>query len=203
MKQPKTETVVMSLKKILPMLAAVLVMLTTGAKAQQSLGDIVKEYGFDWIAGRWTATTEEGNKIQVVYNWQCDKHLVTINLRWPDYEHRGMLFYAPDKNEVVQIGVDNKGSTWQGTWDVDGDKARVRIEQTKADGQTQRMAIVYSKVDARTMKTDVYAVDETGKLTGEPRATLQYTRKAVKGEKKAADKSRDTSRKKHKTKGAV
>ena len=203
MKQAKTETVVMSLKNILPVLAAVLVILATGAKAQQSLGDIVKEYGFDWLIGKWAAQTDEGNKIQVIYNWQLDKHLVTIDLKWPDYEHRGMIFYVPGKDEVVQIGVDNKGSTWQGTWEVDGDKARVRIEQTKADGQTRKMAIVYSKVDARTMKTEVYGVDETGKLTGEPRGTLQYNREAVKGEKKAADKSRDTSRKKNKTKGAV
>jgi len=203
MKQAKTETVVMNSKNILSVLAAVLVILATGAKAQQSLGDIVKEYGFDWIIGKWVGQTDEGNKIHVIYNWQCDKHLVTINLKWPDYEHRGMIFYVPSKNEVVQIGVDNEGSTCQGTWDVDGDKACLRIEQTRPDGQTRKMAIVYSKVDARTMKTEVYGVDEAGKLTNEPRGTLEYQRKAVKGEKKAADKSRDTSRKKHKTKGAV
>ena len=41
MMQTKIERVTMSLKRILPVLVAVVVILATGAGAQQSLGDLV------------------------------------------------------------------------------------------------------------------------------------------------------------------
>ncbi len=42
--------------------AAILVILATGASAQQKLGDLVTEGGFDWMIGEWVATTDQANK---------------------------------------------------------------------------------------------------------------------------------------------
>ena len=158
MNQPKTARVHMSLRNSLFVVGIVLTTLATGARAQQSLGDIVKEYNFDWLIGKWVGQTSEGDKIQVIYKWELDKHLVTIDLKWPDYEHRGMIFYMPAADEVIQIGVDNKGGTWKGTWTAEANKGILKIEHTKADGEIQKMAIIYSKVDAKTMKTELYGV---------------------------------------------
>ncbi len=72
--------------------AAVLVILAAGASAQQKLGDLVTEGGFDWIAGKWVAETDEGQELQIIYKWELDKHLVTVHLKWPNYEYRGLIF---------------------------------------------------------------------------------------------------------------
>jgi len=196
MNKPKTARVHMSLRNILLAVAILLVVWSAQAAAQQSLGDIVKEYGFDWLIGKWVGQTSEGDKIQVIYNWQLDKHLVTIHLKWPDYEHRGMIFYVPTADEVVQIGVDNIGGSWKGTWDAEENKGILKIEHTKADGEIQKMAIIYSKVDAKTMKTELYGVNEAGELEAQPRGSLEYKYKAIKTEKKAADKPSKSSKKK-------
>jgi len=197
MNKPKNARAQMSLRKTLLAVAILLVVWTTQAAAQQSLADIVKEYGFDWLIGKWIATTDEGEKVQAIYKWELDKHLVTIDLKWPDYEHRGMIFYVPAADEVVQIGVDNKGGSWKGTWDAEENKGILKIENTKATGETQKMAIIYSKVDAKTMKTELYGLRESGELEDKPRGSLEYKHKAIKTEK-AADKPRDTSKKKQK-----
>jgi len=200
MNKPKTARVHMSLRNPLLAVAILLFVWSAQAAAQQNLGDIVKEYGFDWLIGKWEAETSEGDKVQVIYKWELDKHLVTINLKWPDYEHRGMIFYVPAADEVVQIGVDNKGGTWKGTWDAEENKGILKIEHTKADGETQKMAIIYSKVDAQTMKTELYGLRENGELEAQPRGTLEYKRETVEAEKKAADKPHDTPKKKQEAK---
>ncbi len=47
--------------------AAVLVILATGAEAQQKLGGLVTEGGFDWMIDQWAATTDQGDKVELVY----------------------------------------------------------------------------------------------------------------------------------------
>jgi len=195
MNQPKTARLHMSLKNILLALAIVLAILATGARAQQSLGGIVKEYGFDWMIGRWVATTDEGDKIQIEYKWQLNRHLITLHLKWPDYEYQGMIFYSPAEDEVIQIGVDSKGGSGKGTWDAEGNKAIIKYEHIGADWETDRMAITHSKVDANTMKAEVYSVDSSGQIADEPRGTLECKRQKKQPQEKPANKPKGSKKK--------
>ena len=124
MNRPKTS----KLRKTLLAGAAVLFILVGGARAQQKLGDLVTEGGFDWMIGRWAATTDQGDKIDIVYKWELDKHMISVHFKWPGYEHRGMIFYVPTEDKIVQIGVDNQGGSGKGTWEADGNKA-LRIQR--------------------------------------------------------------------------
>jgi len=90
------------LRNTLLLLAAVLVILAAGVRAQQKLGDLVTEGGFNWMIGKWMAESDQGDKIYLVYKWELDKHLVTINLKWPNYEYRGMIFYQMPQNRGRQ-----------------------------------------------------------------------------------------------------
>ncbi len=118
-----------NLSKTLLVLGAVFVIWAGQAKAQESLGDLVAEGGFDWMIGRWVTTTDEGERLQLIYRWGLDKHLAIIQLKAPDYEYRGMVFYVPTEDKVVQVGVDNRGGTGKGVWEPDGNKAVVKINQ--------------------------------------------------------------------------
>ena len=195
MNQPKTAKSHISLRNCLVAVAILLAVWSAQAAAQQSLGGIVKEYGFDGIIGKWMTKTDEGEKILITYKWALDKHLVTIDYKGSDYEYHSMVFYVPAEDEVVQVGVDNKGGTWKGTWDAEGDKAIMKVEQTQANGEIKKMAAFLSKVDDQTMKAELYAVKESGELADEPLSIQQYKRKEIKTEKKAADKPSKGSKK--------
>ena len=173
-----------NLRKTLLLLGAIFVVWAGQANAQQSLGDLVTEAGLDWMIGRWVAKTDEGDKLQLTYRWQIEKHLVTILLKTPDFQYHGMIFYVPAKEEVVQVGVDNRGGSGKGVWEPDGDKAIMKIEHTGTDGETQRMALVHSKVNPETMKMEMYTLDSTGELADEPWATLEFKRQSAKARKK-------------------
>ena len=101
-----------------------------------------------------------------------------------DFEGRGMIYYVPAENKVVQVGVDNRGGIAKGTWDADGDKAVARLEYKTAEGEIRRMASVLSKVDANTMKEEFYTMDIDGRLAEEPWGTLEYKRQKEQGDKK-------------------
>ena len=173
-----------SFRSVFLLLVAVLILWAGQARAQQTLGDLVEEAGLNWMVGRWATTTDEGDRIQLIYRWQLDRHLATIQFKTPDFEYYGMIFYIPAKEEVVQVGADNRGGSGKGLWEPDGDKAVMKIEHTGTDGETNRMGLVHSKVNAETMKMELCAVDSAGELAEEPWATLEFKRQRTKARKK-------------------
>lgn len=165
-----------SLTKVLAAAVLGLVIWASGAAAQQSLGDLVAEAGLDWMIGKWVATTDDGNEIQAVYQWQLNKHMVSTQFKMGQWEGQGMIYYSPSEDNVVQVGVDNMGGSNKGIWYPDGDAAVARLDYTQRSGESGKMAIIHSKVDAKTMKVIMYAVDESGQLADEPWGTLEYKR---------------------------
>ena len=76
MNQPKTAGMSITLTRVFLALAAGLVIWTSAAAAQEKLGDLVEEAGFNWMIGRWTATTDDGQEIEMLYRaicvvWNC------------------------------------------------------------------------------------------------------------------------------------
>jgi hypothetical protein len=165
-----------NLKSTMLAVAAILAIATTGANAQQKLGDFVAEGGFDWIIGSWEASSDQGDKIELVYKWELDKHMVSMLLKWPNNEYRAMIFYKPTEDKIVQVTVDNQGGTGKGTWEPDGDKAVLKHEHTGSDSQTNKMGFVHSKVDDNTMKWDIHELYSSGELADYSSFTIEFKR---------------------------
>jgi hypothetical protein len=164
--------------------AAILVIASTGASAQQKLGDFVSEGGFDWLVGNWEASSDQGDKIELIYKWELDKHLLTMQLKWPDNEYRAMIFYNPTEEKIVQITVDSKGGTGKGTWESDGDKAVLKHEHTGSDWETNKMGFAHSKVDTNTMNWEILEMDSSGELSDYPMFTVEFKRQKKPATKK-------------------
>jgi hypothetical protein len=165
-----------NLRNIILATAVIFIIATTGANAQQKLGDLVAEGGFDWIIGNWEATSDEGDKIELVYKWKLDKHMVSMLLKWPNNEYRAMIFYKPTEDKIVQVTVDNKGGTGKGTWEPDGDKAVLKHEHTGSDWQTAKMAFVHSKVDNNTMRWDIHELYSSGEIADYSSFSIEFKR---------------------------
>ena len=171
---------------------AIVVVLTVGAGGQQQLGELVTMGGFEGLIGDWKTTTDEGDKVDIVYKWELNKNLITIGFKVGKFEGRGMIYYDPAEGKVVQVSVDNRGGIGKGTWDAEGEKAVVRLEYTPsspADGVRRRMASVLSKVDANTMKEEFYEMDSDGWFAEEPRGTYEYKRQKKQSKKKESNKA--------------
>jgi len=156
-----------------------LVLLTIGAgqaAAQQSLEDVVTEMGFGWMAGRWKATTDEGQELLLVYRWVADKNAIVMDFKMgEEASSHGMIYYLPDEEKVAQISVDSQGNVSRATWDVIGEKAVSTSERTDNYGQKRSMAIAHSKVKAGLMKVELFSV-ENGQIGDEPQYTVEFKR---------------------------
>ena len=190
MNQLKTARLKVTLTRTFLVLAAGLVIWSSAAAAQEKLGDLVEEAGFNWMIGRWTATTDDGQEIEISYRWGLDRYLATYDFKMGEFAYRGMIFYIPNEQKVVEMGVDNRGGTAKATWDIEGEKAVSKSERIQADGETVRMAIINSKVNNKTMKMELYGIDSSGEQADEPWATLQFKRQKRQPPKKAGNASK-------------
>jgi hypothetical protein len=164
-------------------LAALLVFMGTQARAQESLGDLVSQGGYDWMIAKWAAETDNGQKIEITYKWELDKHIITVHFKMGDFEYRGMIMYTAAEQKVVQIGADNRGGTSKAEWTEDGDRAVSITTSTDAYGDVQKFGISHAKVDADTMRVAVYAVEDTGELADEPWMSSDYRRQKERASK--------------------
>ena len=192
MNQPRTAGMSITLTRTFLALAAGLVIWTSAAAAQEKLGDLAEEAGFNWMIGRGTAAIDDGQEIEMIYRWGLDRYLATYDFKMGEFAYRGMIFYVPTEQKVVEIGVDNKGGTAKATWDIKGRKVVVKSERIQADGKTARVAIVNSKVNNKTLKMELYGIDSSGKLTDKPWATHQFKRQKRQPPKKSGNASRKT-----------
>ena len=163
---------------------AILVIWSGSAVAQQSFRDLAKEYGADWLAGQWAATTDDGTEIQLVYRWELDGHLLSVDFKMGEYVSRGMIFFIPGEEKVVQVGVDNRGGRSKGTWEEQDGKLISKSENIDAEGNVQKSAAVFSKVDAKTVKIALYGVDQYDELNDESWGSLDFKRQVEKAVKK-------------------
>ncbi len=180
----KQQTAKVSMRKIVLWATAMLVICSGSAVAQQSFRDLAKEYGCDWLAGRWTATTDDGTEIQLVYRWELEGHLLSVDFKMGEFVSRGMIFFVPGEAKVIQVGVDNRGGRSKGTWEEQDGKLVSKSERIDADGNVQKSATVYTKVDAKTIKIALYGVDQYDELNDEPWGSLDFKRQVRKTTKK-------------------
>jgi hypothetical protein len=166
---------------------AVLIIFSGSAMAQQSLKELAQEYGCNWLAGQWTATTDDGTEIILSYRWALDGHAVLVDFKMGEYASHGMIYYVPDDEKATAISIDNRGGRAKGTWEAQGDKLVSKNEHVDTEGEVRKYAIVYSKVDNKTIKVVLHGLNEYGELSDEPRFTMDYKRQ-VKKTKKPAEK---------------
>lgn len=145
-------------------IVAILAAIGSGAIGQESLKEVVEQEGFGWMAGKWKATTDDGQEILLSYQWAVKGHAVVTSFKMGDNSSQGMIYFDAEEQQVRQFSVDSRGRATKATWDVQNGKATARTKMTNEYGETTDVAIAYSKIDASTMKVEVFGVED-GKLS--------------------------------------
>lgn len=180
--------------KSIVLLVGLAAILAGPVAAQDTLGDLVAQGGYDWLAGRWVATTDEGQEVTFEQRWVLDRHAIVSEFRMGDLAYRGLIVYVPYREEIIQVGADNHGGAWEGTWRDEYGSAVHRMERKQPDGQIQRAEIVHTWVDADTMRATMYPIEPGGYRASEPWARLTYKRQKSEAPLAAAPSAGWTSR---------
>ena len=174
----------MRVKSISLIIAVLLAFSAVPAGAQEKLGDLVAQYGYDWMIGKWAATGDDGSQVELEYKWILDKNAMCINLKMGDFKYHGLIIFIASDEEVVQIGADNMGGTWKGTWGEDYEGAVNRNERREPDGTTQTMDMVFIKVDNNSFKVKQYPVESGGYRASQVSGEITFKRQKADTAKK-------------------
>ena len=184
MNSQRTTVLKKKVTKIFLAAVAGLVIWNSAASAQDSLKSLMEQSGSDWIVGKWVGESPDGGKFTMEYKWELKPHVLSVHFKGFDFEYHGIIFFKASEEQVVQIGVDNNGGNGKGIWEAEYGKAIMKSEHTGEYGEVSRMGFVYSKVDAKTMKLELYGLDEYSALDNDPGMTLELKRQKQPAPKK-------------------
>jgi len=165
----------MSMRSISLVIVVFLAISSVPAVAQEKLGDFVAESGYDWMLGKWAASGDDGRQVELEYKWILDKCAMCVNVNIGDFKYHGLVMGVPSREEIIQIGADNMGGTWKGSWSEDYEGAVNRNQRLKPDGTTETMDMVFIKVDNDNFKVKEYAV-ESGYRASQARGETAFKR---------------------------
>ena len=177
----------MSMRSIGLAIAVLLAASGVESRAQEKLGDFVTQYGYDWMIGKWSAISDEGEQVELEYKWILDKCAMCVNLKMGDFKYHGLIMSMPSREEIVQIGADNMGGTWEGTWTEDYEGAVNRNERSDPDGTTETTDLVFIKVDNNSFKVRQYPVEAGGYRASQARDEMTFKRRKADTAKKDAE----------------
>jgi len=163
-----------------------LIIWSSAASAQESLGSLMQQSGCEWIVGNWAGESPDGQKYAIEYKWELKPHVLSVHFKGFDFEYHGIIFFKASEEQVVQIGVDSRGGNGKGIWEAENGKAIMKSEHAGEYGEVSRMGFVYMKSDANTMKCELYGLNEYGALDDNPGITLEYKRQKKEEPQKTA-----------------
>jgi len=159
----------------LVLLAAVLATDCVAAEPN-SIGEVMKEKGIEWLTGKWETTTEKGEKAEAGFSLELEGYIICVEAKVAENEFRGIMFYEPSKGAIVFTGADKSGSSLGGSCEIEDGKLAMNLVQRTAEGKVVKFTRYLSMVDADTMKSVTYVFVD-GKRPEEPTGILEFKRR--------------------------
>ncbi len=148
-------------------LIVMLVAMGTVAVGQESLKDVVEMEGLEWMIGSWKTTMDDGQEMRISHTWAVDGHVMTTDFQMGDTSSKGMIYFDADAEQVKQLSVNNRGQASEATWESEYGKAIAKTTMQDEYGDATEIGVVYSKVNASTIKIALYGLDN-GELSYDP-----------------------------------
>lgn len=153
-------------------LGALCTALTVLAQTPQSLADLVREAGHDWMIGRWEGSTDDGSTLTHSFAWDLDKHVVVMRGKAGEMEYMGVTALDPVSKEPRYIGFDSRGSISKGTWSEESGAVVLKLESDTADGSKRRMGVSFKKAGNGNLELGLHRVEDSGEVVQPAGATI-------------------------------
>ena len=79
------------------------------ASAAESLGDVLRESGWDRIIGTWVGDDAKGGEVRISYAWRFKDRVVEITTRAGGKESVSLVVRHPITGKVSNLSADNQG----------------------------------------------------------------------------------------------
>ena len=105
------------------LLAAALAFGSIPARAAGTLGDVLRESGWDRIIGTWLDADTNGATTKVAYAWRFKDRLVEITTWEGEKETVSLMGLSAKSRDVFHVSADNQGGSSIGKWEMSAEEA--------------------------------------------------------------------------------
>lgn len=156
---------------------ALIAQLTCVSLAQRTLSGLAAEVGVEWIIGSWVGTSDSGGTIELSFKPDLKDRIAIVTYNDGRSESRGMIYMDPNSEEPKYLSVNTQGAVGTGTWTAEDNKPILKYRQVNSDGQTSKMALVFKKIDAKTMEVALHDLESGDQVSDSSRGSIQFKRK--------------------------
>ncbi len=134
--------------------AALIAMLSIGTtlcEADENLGNVLSESGWDRIIGTWVDAETRGTKSTTTYAWKFKNRVIEVMSQNGKRETVSLIGRNPKTGEVFNISANNKGGSSLGKWTLEEGKAILDLLFVTGEGVEGALRIRFRLKDDNTM----------------------------------------------------
>lgn len=129
---------------------------STPLPAADTLGDVLREAGWQRIIGTWVDAETGGEKIRATYEWKIDDRVIATTTRRFGKESAALICINAKSGDIFHIGGDSEGGSFLGKWQLETNAyANLTLGMVEPDGGQETMTVQYELVDDNTMKVRI------------------------------------------------
>jgi hypothetical protein len=104
-----------------------------GARAE-TLGDKLREAGWEGIIGTWVDVETKGERVKTTYTWKFKDKLIQVTNKTVDRVSVAWLGLNAKTGEVFHFGADNEGGSSLGKWSEEDGEAVLELGYVMGTG---------------------------------------------------------------------
>ena len=150
--------------------------LSAFAQSPQSLSELVREAGGEWMIGSWEGSTDDGGTLTHSFAWDLDKQVVVMRGKAGEMQYMGVTALDPNTKEPKYIGFDNRGTVSKGTWSEESGTLVLKLESESAESGKRKMGVSFKKSGDGGLEIGLHRVDDAGSVVQPPGGTITLKR---------------------------
>lgn len=151
----------LSNSRTLSIVTAVVVLAFAQCPAAERLGDLLRDSPWAGLIGTWVDAETLGTKVKTTFAWKIPERVVEITSTEGGRDSVALVGVNGKTGEVFHTGADSQGTTFLGTWGLEGDEAVLRLTYAGGDGQEGTATVRLRLEDADSLTATVQEAQPT------------------------------------------
>ncbi len=89
----------------------------------ETLGEMLRESGWERIIGTWVDAETQGEELTVTYAWRFPDRLIESTSKTREKEELSLMGVNAKTGEVFHVSADSEGGSSLGKWSTEGEEA--------------------------------------------------------------------------------
>ncbi len=132
-------------------IAAMLAIWSIPCKADENLGNILSDSGWNRILGTWVDAETKGAKSMTTYAWKFKNRVIAAMGIEGEKETLSLIGQNPKTGEVFNISVDSEGGSSLGKWTLKKEEAILELVFVTGAGVEGALRIRFKLEDDNTL----------------------------------------------------